>query len=102
MTASNDDIVRVASLMVALDREDASNSLAGQLDRELKKLDRTEMLLTVFVSKMIAGKPYRIVSDNPATVSRMQVLAGHVGAAVAFAERGSGQTEIVFSPPSRQ
>jgi hypothetical protein len=100
--ASNDDIVRIASLMVALDRDDADNSFAGQLDRELQKLDRTDTLLTVFVSKMIAGKPYRIVSDNPATLNRALVLADHVGATVEFLEQDSGQIEIVFAPPTRQ
>src|SRR5690349_14305556 len=102
MMVSNDDIVRVASLMVAADREDADKGVADQLDRELRRLDRTDLLLTVFVSKMIAGKPYRIVSDNPGTVDRMQVLAEHVGAAIEFIERDDGQIEIVFAPPMHQ
>jgi len=44
---------------VAFEREEADDSHTSKLlDREMRKLDQVDALLTMFISKMIAGKPH--------------------------------------------
>lgn len=73
-------------------------------ERELKRLDHTDAALVQFASKLIEGKRYRIVSDNPdgENFRRHRELAEHMGATVELEQSDGGMTEIIYRPPVRQ
>ena len=99
MSATDDEIIRVARLMALARRDNIADNLSGkQLDRELRKLDQGEVSLAFFVSKVIEGTPFRIVSDSPDTVRRARAIVAYFGATVVVVEEGGCPAEITFAP----
>lgn len=95
----DDEIVRLACLILAADLSAEGES---ELERGLAQLNAADMPQVLFVSKILEGKPYSFITDNPETVRRSRALAQHVGASIKVIEQAAGITQIQFSPPSRQ
>jgi hypothetical protein len=47
-------------------------------------------------AKLMAGKPYFVATDNPATVKRMLALAEELGASIEEFVEGDGMTTILL------
>ena len=92
---TNDQIVTLAALMNDDDQ-------FATFEREIAQLDTPNIMLVRFVSKLLEGKQYSVMSNNPETISRHLALAEHVGATIERRERSDGFTQIIYSPPLRQ
>jgi hypothetical protein len=110
---SNDELVRIAALMVAADAEaeampGVEHEASGERRRPsgetvppaeqaafdaFDKLDKGDMMLVLFAKKILEGKPYQYVGSTAdgnaaATIKRMRDLAEHIGATVTTVEEG--------------
>lgn len=97
--ATDDEIVGMAHLVLAVD---AGKSPMSELDQALTLRDISDGAALWLAVKLIEGKPYRIQTDNPATVSRARAIAALVGGTVASVEENAGMTSITFAPAHRQ
>ncbi len=97
--ATDDEIVQIAHLVLAVDAGTSSLDELELADDHLSFDDLRAVLLAV---KLIEGNGYRIRCDNPAHVDGARAIAARVGAAVLFADESAGATDIVFAPPRRQ
>jgi hypothetical protein len=98
-----DEIVRLATLANSIVEEDDPRGEA--YCRDLAAIG-IEARWVIMASKLLAGKPYCVVSDNPESIARAKSLAQHMGAIME--ERGNGelhginQPTFMFYPPSPQ
>jgi hypothetical protein len=98
---TTEDIIRIAALILNTDDGDAAS--LDEIGRELDKLDMPDKMDVLVASKLLAGKPYQIVSDNPDTIARARLLAEQIiGASVRCVASNDERTHIVFDPPARQ
>ena len=61
-----------------------------------------DRMLLNFVGKILEGKPYELVSDNPDLIGRARELARRLGATEREVADGGAMTSIIFDPPMRQ
>jgi hypothetical protein len=67
----------------------------------LLRLDNVDVLCLRLVEKLLEGKPYGILSDNPESIKRVRSIAAHLGATVREVHERGGRTGIIFDPPPK-
>jgi hypothetical protein len=101
---NDNEIIRVAHLMRAMDqggrRKKGSNSV-GEFERARATMDSWDMSALWFAVKLIEGKPYVVMSDNPEFVRRMRSVAGRLGGVTALVETDVETASLRFEPPGR-
>jgi hypothetical protein len=115
MAITNDRIVRIAGLQLALDQQGAAASpdVRTEFLKAIGSLTTArEAELVGMAAKLLAGEPHAIMSDNRETLEACRSLALHLGASAgkprsmeefkAFAQElgvdGDGDSMIIFSP----
>jgi hypothetical protein len=98
-TMDDDEVIRVAHMMHAVDRGDCD---LADFDLAFGAMSFSDKTAVLFAGKLIEGKPYRFLTDNPVTISRARSIAQRLGGVVTSAETDGGMTSIRFDPPSRQ
>ena len=97
----NEEIVRLATLHLALDQGPEDVDAKMEFEQGLDRLEREEILLVTAALKLLKGKPYAMSTDNPSRVARWRSLAEHMGAPVRTCEEEEGMTHIIFDAPCR-
>ena len=98
----DDEIEALARLAAHLvTKDDLSEDERRALGR-VRDLSDADRMLVLFGSKMLAGKPYMISTDDPVKVERSIALAARLGATVRSHESEGSQTVVIFDPPPRQ
>jgi hypothetical protein len=59
-------------------------------------------MMCLVAMKLMEGKAYHIVTDNPKTVARVRDLTEHMGAHIEINQTYGEQFSIYVSPPWRQ
>jgi hypothetical protein len=96
---ADDEIVRIAHLVLSVD---AGASPLSELERAGDRLSFDDLRAVLLAVKLIEGKGYRILSDNPASVARARSIAALVGSSVLSADERDGAAGILFAPAHRQ
>jgi hypothetical protein len=91
------EIVELANMVLAIDQSPDDAALAQRFEDRFERLEPVEEgPLVMLASKLLGGKPYRVISDNPETLRRCRSLAAHLGAAV------TEETDMVIRPAITQ
>ena len=94
---NDDEIIRVAHLMRAVD-QDASPE---ELERALAAMERSDITALWLAAKLLDGLPYSIVTNNPGSVRRALAVARRLGAVAAEVETDGRITRLRFDLPVR-
>ena len=98
---TDDEIIQTAHLL-----HDAIDEDRATMEKATQALDRVngpvDLMLIWLAGKMIKGQPYRIVDDNPQTISCARSIAQRLGGVVTSIETDGRRTSIRFDPPARQ
>lgn len=103
-----DKIVAVAALMHKVDQagsdEDGIFERALSIfERALDQMSAAERPLVIFAGKLMQGKGYSVMSNNPENIRNYRSLAEHLGASSEETESDwPGLRQILFYPPARQ
>jgi hypothetical protein len=79
---TNQEIIELAALTIAVDKSPDDADLGPQLQRGLDRMSGNDAMALMLAYKLLEGKRYSISSDNPATLSRCRALAAEMGAMV--------------------
>ena len=100
---ANDKIVELAALQLKIDRSaSASDDDVHNFERGLEPLEGYDHALLMLAVKLMAGMPYRVISDNQENISRCRSMAEHLGASVEQKQSNwPGASQLIFRPASR-
>ncbi len=107
MPASNDKIIECATLFCQLynmkDDDPDLDRVGRQYEEAMSQIDSAECAHVVMLAKLMDGKRFRIMSNNPDTVRRAIELAREIGATFNDTEDDPwieplGSTMLTFSP----
>ena len=111
---TNDEIIELANeanrIVRALDAltgrgddDPEVRELGNRLHQIIGPLPDCERLLLIFAIKMLEGKPYGVMSDNPETMRRLETLAADIGARnkKAWTFPGVAGTGAAYEPPDQ-
>jgi hypothetical protein len=96
---SDDEIVRLAALMMKVDQGGEYNDEVGPT-----KLGQDNFMMVRFASKIMQGRPYTLTSDNAKHIELHRALARRLGATEETAPpMAPGMPpQIMFRPAARQ
>jgi hypothetical protein len=98
---TDEEVVEAAQLILAVDRGERS---VDELELKLGQMSFGDTSAVLFAVKIIEGKPYGFMTDNPDSemISRARSVAECLGAVGTSVETDGRMTNIRFDPPSRQ
>jgi hypothetical protein len=93
-----DKIIAVASLMNKGDEEDDA------LQYAFDKLTDAEMALVIVAGKLLEGKRYGVITDDPEGEMTLdcRALVTHIGGSIELVTQDGDSTQIIFRPPAWQ
>jgi hypothetical protein len=100
---NNQQIIELASLVLAVDQNPDDEALVQRLEAGLDQLQSSaDGIRVMLATKLLAGEPYSVVSNNPASVQACRSLAAHMGASVIEGDRQLGARTFYIEPAMRQ
>ena len=97
----NSEIIDLAVMCLAVDQSPGDEVLAKRFRRALERATPVDVPLGMqmhLAVKLLSGKRYQIVTDNPETVRRARSIAADLGAAVEEFEQDGDKTKMVITP----
>ena len=95
-------IIEISALQHAVDNAPDDKALWEKFEAALEALPREDLTLVSLATKLLEGKPYRIITDNPETVARARSFAKYLGVTVTQVGQAENETSLLFEPPEKQ
>jgi hypothetical protein len=98
---NNRRIIELAIMQLAVDRAPGDEPLGDRFSAALERAldaDPTMAIQMTLAVKLLSGKRYQIISDNPETIRRARAIAADIGASVEALEELDGMTRVIFKP----